>query len=67
MKLNSNEAKQQRGFTITQMVITISIIAVVSTFGVLGIGVTPAGIMLDPSVIQPAEPPGRPSHNDKAC
>ena len=37
MKPNSNEAKQQRGFTISQMVITISIIAVVSTFGVLGI------------------------------
>src|SRR5688572_29813634 len=30
-------AKQQQGFTMTQMVITIAIIAVVSTFGVLGI------------------------------
>jgi type II secretory pathway pseudopilin PulG len=37
MKANSKAATQQRGFTITQMVITISIIAVVSTFGVLGI------------------------------
>src|SRR5262245_31928127 len=30
-------AKQQRGFTIMQMVITITIIAIVTTFGVLGI------------------------------
>lgn len=37
MKLNSNDAKHERGFTVTQMVITISIIAVISTFGVLGI------------------------------
>ena len=37
MKSTRTTAKQQRGFTITQMVITISIIAVVSTFGVLGI------------------------------
>src|SRR5512145_3420985 len=34
---NSRTARQQRGFTITQMVITLSIIAVVSTFGVMGI------------------------------
>jgi len=37
MKSNSKAATQQRGFTITQMVITIAIIAVVSSFGVLGI------------------------------
>ena len=36
MKSTRSIAKQQ-GFTITQMVITIAIIAVVSTFGVLGI------------------------------
>ena len=37
MEPNSKATKQQRGFTITQMVITITIIAIVSTFGVLGI------------------------------
>ena len=37
MKPNSRTTTQQRGFTITQMVITLSIIAVVSTAGVLGI------------------------------
>ncbi|HEU5132207.1 MAG TPA: hypothetical protein VFT26_08900, partial [Pyrinomonadaceae bacterium] len=37
MKPNSRTTTQQRGFTITQMVITLSIIAVVSTGGVLGI------------------------------
>lgn len=37
MKSNSRTKKQQRGFTITQMVITLAIIAVVSTAGVLGI------------------------------
>ena len=36
MKSTRSKAKQQ-GFTITQMVITIAIIAVVTTFGVLGI------------------------------
>lgn len=34
---NSRRFKQQRGFTVTQMVITIAIIAIVSTIGVLGI------------------------------
>jgi hypothetical protein len=37
MQAMSKAATQQRGFTITQMVITLAIIAVVSTFGVLGI------------------------------
>ena len=37
MKPNTRTTRQQRGFTITQMVITLSIIAVVSTGGVLGI------------------------------
>lgn len=37
MKSNSKRAMQQRGFTIMQMVITIGIIAVVTTAGVLGI------------------------------
>jgi type II secretory pathway pseudopilin PulG len=35
--MKSRRVKQQHGFTIMQMVITIAIIAVVSTFGVLGI------------------------------
>ena len=37
MNAKSRRAKQQHGFTIAQMVITITIIAIVSTFGVLGI------------------------------
>jgi prepilin-type N-terminal cleavage/methylation domain-containing protein len=37
MKPNSRTTTQQRGFTLTQMVITLAIIAVVSTGGVLGI------------------------------
>jgi prepilin-type N-terminal cleavage/methylation domain-containing protein len=37
MKPNSRTTTQQRGFTLTQMIITLSIIAVVSTGGVLGI------------------------------
>ena len=37
MKPNSRTTTQQRGFTITQMVITLAIIAVVSVSGVLGI------------------------------
>lgn len=37
MKPNSRTTTQQRGFTLTQMVITLSIIAIVSTAGVLGI------------------------------
>jgi hypothetical protein len=37
MKPNSRTTRQQRGFTITQMVITLVIIAVVSTGGVLAI------------------------------
>jgi Tfp pilus assembly protein PilE len=35
--MKSRRAKKQQGFTIMQMVITIAIIAVVSTFGVMGI------------------------------
>jgi type II secretory pathway pseudopilin PulG len=34
---NSKTAKQQQGFTIMQMVVTITIVAIVSTVGVLGI------------------------------
>ena len=37
MKRNGRPATKQNGFTIMQMVVTIAIIAVVSTFGVLGI------------------------------
>src|SRR5215204_2280874 len=37
MKPNSKATAQQRGFTISQMVITLAIIAIVSTGGVLGI------------------------------
>src|ERR1044071_9966656 len=37
MKPNHRTLMQQRGFTITQMVITIAIIAIVSAAGVLGI------------------------------
>lgn len=37
MKRNNSTARRQHGFTIMQMVITIAIIAVVSTFGVIGI------------------------------
>jgi type II secretory pathway pseudopilin PulG len=37
MSGHSRKIQQQRGFTIMQMVVTIAIIAVVSTFGVLGI------------------------------
>jgi len=37
MNRNSRKAKQQQGFTITQMIITLAIIAIVSSVGVLGI------------------------------
>src|SRR5215204_284590 len=37
MNHSSKTARQQHGFTIIQMVITLAIIAIVSTFGVLGI------------------------------
>ena len=37
MKPNSRTTTQQRGFTMTQMVITLAVIAIVSTAGVLGI------------------------------
>ena len=37
MKGNNRTSKEQHGFTIIQMVVTIAIVAVVSTFGVLGI------------------------------
>src|SRR6185295_5271685 len=36
-QMKSRRAKQQQGFTIMQMVITIAIVAVVSTFGIMGI------------------------------
>lgn len=35
--MKRNNKKQQQGFTVMQMVITIAIVAIVSTFGVLGI------------------------------
>ena len=35
--MKSSRVKQQQGFTLTQMLFTIAIIAVVSTFGVMGI------------------------------
>ncbi|HKG97018.1 MAG TPA: prepilin-type N-terminal cleavage/methylation domain-containing protein, partial [Pyrinomonadaceae bacterium] len=37
MNRNSRTARQQHGFTIIQMLITIMIIAIVSSIGVLGI------------------------------
>lgn len=37
MKGNHRTGKEQQGFTIIQMVVTIAIVAIVSTFGVLGI------------------------------
>src|SRR5919205_1972223 len=37
MKPNSRTTRQQRGFTLTQMGVTLAIIAIVSTGGVLGI------------------------------
>jgi hypothetical protein len=37
MSDNSSRATQQRGFTIVQMMITLAVVAVVTTFGVLGI------------------------------
>jgi prepilin-type N-terminal cleavage/methylation domain-containing protein len=37
MNANKRTARQQRGFTIVQMLITLAIIAVVSSFGILGI------------------------------
>jgi Tfp pilus assembly protein FimT len=35
--MKSRRAKQQQGFTIMQMVVTIAIVAIVSTFGIMGI------------------------------
>jgi len=37
MKRNARKATNQHGFTIMQMVVTVAIVAIVSTFGVLGI------------------------------
>jgi len=45
----SRTVKQQHGFTIMQMVITIAIIAIVSTFGVLGIRTARAEFRLQSS------------------
>lgn len=44
-----SKAKHQQGFTITQMVITLAIISVVSTFGVLGIRTARAEFRLQSS------------------
>lgn len=49
MKRNRRTVKQQQGFTIMQMVITIAIIAIVSTFGVLGIRTARAEFRLQSS------------------
>jgi type II secretory pathway pseudopilin PulG len=49
MNANSRTARQQRGFTITQMIITLAIIAIVSTFGVLGIRTARAEFRLQSS------------------
>lgn len=46
MKPNSRTTTQQRGFTITQMIITLVIIAVVSTAGVLAVKVARAEFRL---------------------
>ncbi|HEX5887021.1 MAG TPA: hypothetical protein VFY67_20945 [Pyrinomonadaceae bacterium] len=46
---NSKAARQQQGFTMMQMVITISIIAIVSTVGVLGINTARAEFRLQSS------------------
>src|SRR5215470_17535176 len=37
MKRNGRKTTKQHGFTIMQMVVTVAIVAIVSTFGVLGI------------------------------
>jgi Tfp pilus assembly protein FimT len=47
--MKSRRVKQQQGFTIMQMVITIAIIAVVSTFGVMGIRTARAEFRLQSS------------------
>jgi len=49
MKSIRKTARHQQGFTITQMVITIAIISVVSTFGVLGIRTARAEFRLQSS------------------
>jgi hypothetical protein len=49
MSDNSRKAPQQRGFTIVQMMITLAVVAVVSTFGVLGIRTARAEFRLQSS------------------
>lgn len=49
MKRNIRKKQQQNGFTIMQMVVTIAIIAIVSTFGVLGIRTARAEFRLQSS------------------
>jgi type II secretory pathway pseudopilin PulG len=49
MRRNRRKDKHQHGFTIMQMVVTIAIIAVVSTFGVLGIRTARAEFRLQSS------------------
>jgi type II secretory pathway pseudopilin PulG len=49
MNANSKAATQQQGFTIVQMMITLGIIAIVSTFGVLGIKTARAEFRLQSS------------------
>jgi type II secretory pathway pseudopilin PulG len=46
---NTRKAASQRGFTITQMVVTLAIISVVSTFGVMGIRTARAEFRLQSS------------------
>src|SRR5262245_16512135 len=47
--MKSRRVKQQHGFTLTQMLFTIAIIAIVSTFGVMGIRTARAEFRLNSS------------------
>lgn len=49
MKAYSKRAGRQQGFTLTQMVVTVAIIAIVSSFGVLGIRTARAEFRLQSS------------------
>jgi len=52
MRRNGRKATKQKGFTIMQMVVTIAIVAIVSTFGVLGIRKAQATFRLQNSARQ---------------